>query len=55
MDGSRNDINQSWGAVGRPTLDRFVAEHHEKSDKWAEHTTRRLHLRNILWQTGVSH
>ena len=34
MDGSRNDINQSWGAGwGVRLLDRFVAEHHEKSDK----------------------
>ncbi|AGK57750.1 leucyl aminopeptidase [Hyphomicrobium denitrificans 1NES1] len=34
MDGSRNDINQSWGAGwGIRLLDRFVAEHHEKSEK----------------------
>ena len=34
MDGSRNDINQSWGAGwGVRLLDRFVAEHHEKSEK----------------------
>jgi leucyl aminopeptidase len=31
MDGSRNDINQSWGAGwGVRLLDRFIAEHHEK-------------------------
>ena len=31
MDGSRNDINQSWGAGwGVRLLDRFVAEHYEK-------------------------
>ena len=30
----RNDINQSWGAGwGVRLLDRFVAEHHEKSEK----------------------
>lgn len=34
MDGTRNDINQSWGAGwGIRLLDRFVAEHHEKSEK----------------------
>jgi leucyl aminopeptidase len=34
MDGSRNDINQSWGAGwGIRLLDRFVAEHHEKNEK----------------------
>jgi leucyl aminopeptidase len=34
MDGARNDINQSWGAGwGVRLLDRFVAEHHEKSEK----------------------
>ncbi len=34
MDGNRNDINQSWGAGwGVRLLDRFVAEHHEKSEK----------------------
>ncbi|MFA7305218.1 MAG: leucyl aminopeptidase [Hyphomicrobium sp.] len=34
MDGSRNDINQSWGAGwGVRLLDRFVADHHEKSEK----------------------
>jgi leucyl aminopeptidase len=31
MDGSRNDINQSWGAGwGVRLLDQYVAEHHEK-------------------------
>jgi leucyl aminopeptidase len=34
MDGNRNDINQSWGAGwGIRLLDRFVADHHEKSEK----------------------
>lgn len=32
MDGARNDINTSWGAGwGVRLLDRFVADHHEKS------------------------
>jgi leucyl aminopeptidase len=34
MDGSRNDINQSWGAGwGVRLLNAFVAEHHEKGEK----------------------
>ena len=34
MDGARSDINQSWGSGwGVRLLDRFVAEHHEKSEK----------------------
>jgi leucyl aminopeptidase len=34
MDGARTDINQSWGAGwGVRLLDKFVAEHHEKSEK----------------------
>ncbi len=34
MDGARNDINQSWGAGwGVRLLDRFVADHYEKSEK----------------------
>jgi leucyl aminopeptidase len=34
MDGARNDINQSWGAGwGVRLLDKFVADHHEKSEK----------------------
>lgn len=34
MDGARSDINQSWGSGwGVRLLDKFVADHHEKSDK----------------------
>ncbi len=34
MDGARSDTNQSWGSGwGVRLLDRFVAEHHEKSEK----------------------